>query len=94
VWLPDGTRHWPTFGFQYWGDVFPVRQFQFIQEDRHTIIAKMSAQGRPTPAQEARLTEIICGSLGHPFELRYHWQEEPLPRGPGGKFEEFQCRLE
>jgi phenylacetate-CoA ligase len=94
VLLPDGTRHWPTFGFQHWGEVFPVRQFQFIQEDRHTIIAKMSAQGRPTPAQEARLTEIICGSLGHPFELRYHWQEEPLPRGPGGKFEEFQCRLE
>ena len=93
VLLPDGTRHWPTFGFQHWGEVFPVRQFQFIQEDPHTIIAKMSADGRPTAAQEARLTEIICGSLGHPFALRYEWQEEPLPRGPGGKFEEFQCRV-
>jgi phenylacetate-CoA ligase len=93
VLLPDGTRHWPTFGFQRWGDVFLVRQFQFIQEDRHTIIARMSAHGRPTPEQEARLTEIICGSLGHPFALRFHWQDEPLPRGPGGKFEEFQCRV-
>jgi phenylacetate-CoA ligase len=92
VLLPDGSRHWPLVGFHQWGEVFPVRQFQFIQTDRQSITAKMSAPTRPTAAQAARLAAIIQESLGHPFEIRFHWQEEPLPRGPGGKFEEFHCR--
>ena len=92
VLLPDGSRRWPLVGFHRWNEVFPVRQFQFIQEDRHTVTAKMSATGRPTAEQEATLATIIQESLGHPFTIRFQWQEEPLPRGPGGKFEEFQCR--
>lgn len=92
VLLPDGTRHWPLVGFHRWGEVFPVRQFQFIQEDRHTLTARMSADRRPTPEQEARLAAIIQEELRHPFTIRFEWQAEPLPRGPGGKFEEFHCR--
>jgi phenylacetate-CoA ligase len=91
VLLPDGSRHWPTVGFHRWEQAFAVRQFQFTQLDRHTIEARMSAEGRPTPEQEDRLTTLIQESLGHPFVIRYHWQQEPLPRGPGGKFEEFLC---
>jgi len=94
VLLPDGSRHWPTVGFHQWGAVFPVRQFQFIQHDRRRITAKMSADHRPTPEQEARLTALIQQALGHPFEIRYEWQVEPLPRGPAGKFEEFRCDAE
>lgn len=92
VLLPDGNRHWPLVGFHRWGEVFPVRQFQFIQTDRHSITAKMSADSRPSAEQEERLTAIIQEALGHPFVVRYEWQQEPLPRGPGGKFEEFQCQ--
>jgi phenylacetate-CoA ligase len=94
VLLPDGTRHWPLVGFHHWGEVYPVRQFQFVQLDRTTILARMSASGRPQPDQEARLTAIIQEALGYPFEIRYEWHEAPLPRGPGGKFEEFFCRAE
>jgi phenylacetate-CoA ligase len=94
VLLPDGTRHWPVVGFHRWGEVHPIRQFQFIQLDRQTILAKMSAPSPPSAEQEARLTTIIQEELKHPFELRYEWQEAPLPRGPGGKFEEFLCRAE
>lgn len=88
--LPDGTRHWPTVGFHRWAEAFPVRQFQFVQMDRHVVEARMVAEGCPSPEQEARLTSIIQESLGHPFEIRYRWSSKPLPRGPGGKFEEFQ----
>jgi phenylacetate-CoA ligase len=69
-----------------------VRQFQFIQLDRHTIEARMSAGARPDREQESRLRTIIQEELRHPFRIQFHWQAEPLPRGPGGKFEEFQCR--
>jgi phenylacetate-CoA ligase len=92
VLLPDGSRHWPVCGFASWGAVFPVRQFQFIQPDRQTIIARFVASGRPTAEQESRLTAIIQKGLGHPFNIRYEWLTQPIPRGPGGKFEEFICR--
>jgi phenylacetate-CoA ligase len=88
---PDGTRHWPLFGFHRWSEVHPVRQFQFVQLDRTTILARLSAAGRPDRALEARLTIIIQQALQHPFTIRYEWHETPLPRGPGGKFEEFLC---
>ncbi|NNC88007.1 MAG: hypothetical protein HKN82_06045 [Akkermansiaceae bacterium] len=91
VLMPDGSRHWPLVGFHRWAGVFPVRQFQFVQLDRETILARMSAAGVPTAGQEAELTAILRESLGHPFEIRYEWHREPLARGPGGKFEEFLC---
>jgi phenylacetate-CoA ligase len=89
VLLPDGTRHWPLVGFHLWNEVYPVRQFQFIQLDRTTILARMSASGRPDSEQESQLTAIIQAALLHPFDIRYEWHETSLPRGPGGKFEEF-----
>jgi phenylacetate-CoA ligase len=94
VLLPDGSRHWPLVGFHRWGEVFPVRQFQFVQLDRRTILARMSAAARPNAGQEARLTAIIREALHHPFEIRYEWSDSPLPRAAGGKFEEFICRAE
>jgi phenylacetate-CoA ligase len=94
VLLPDGTRHWPVVGFHRWGEVHAIRQFQFVQLDRKTILARMSAASPPSAEQEARLTTIIQEELKYPFEIRYEWQEEPLARGPGGKFEEFLCRAE
>jgi phenylacetate-CoA ligase len=94
VLLPDGTRHWPLVGFHRWGEVHPIRQFQFIQIDRKTILAKMSSPSRPTSGQEACLTAIIQDELKYPFEMRYEWHESALPRGPGGKFEEFLCSAE
>jgi phenylacetate-CoA ligase len=91
VLLPDGTRHWPVVGFHRWGEVYPVRQFQFAQLDRTTILARLSATGIPTSEQQTRLKTIIQEELRHPFEIRFEWQETPLSRGPGGKFEEFLC---
>jgi phenylacetate-CoA ligase len=89
VLLPDGTRHWPVVGFHRWGKIYPVRQFQFVQLDRTTVLARMSASGTPTAEQQSQLAVIIQEELRHPFEIRFEWQETPLARGPAGKFEEF-----
>ena len=72
--------------------MYPVRQFQFVQLARTTVLARLSAPGRPGAEQEARLTAIIQEALRHPFYIRHEWHETLLPRGPGGKFEEFLCR--
>jgi phenylacetate-CoA ligase len=90
VMLPDGTRHWPKFGFQRWATVFPVRQFQFVQRDRQNITARLYAHGRPSAAQEAKLVELMQEGLGYPFSIQFEWHSEPLARQPGGKFEEFR----
>jgi phenylacetate-CoA ligase len=94
VLLPDGSRHWPVVGFHRWQEVCPIRQFQFTQLDRDTVEAALAVEVQPTAAQQTRLTEIIRQELGHPFEIRYRWQTQPLARGPGGKFEEFVCLAE
>jgi len=86
---PDGSRHWPVWGVRRWAAQFVIRQFQFIQTDRRTLTAKMFADRSPSPEQEAQLTTILQDQLGYPFEFRYEWRTEPLPRGAGGKFEEF-----
>ncbi len=89
---PDGSRQWPMVGYRRWGEVLSIRQFQFIQEDRHTITAHFSVASRPDAATKARLTRIIRSALGYDYTIAYVWHDGPLPRGPGGKFEEFICR--
>lgn len=91
--LPDGSRHWPLFGFHRWGEVHPVRQFQFVQAGENVLIARLRVDRIPSAPNEQRLAEIIRESLGHPFEIRFEWHMEALPRGRGGKFEEFMCLL-
>jgi len=90
--LPDGSRYWPTVGYHQWAERFAVLQFQFIQTDRNAITAKLWVRCRPTPGEQSELTAIIQDSLRHPFDIRYEWWDGPLPRGPGGKFEEFVCQ--
>jgi len=44
--------------------------------------------------EERRLAEVMQEALGHPFTLRFRYYHEHIPRGPGGKFEEFVSLLE
>jgi phenylacetate-CoA ligase len=91
--LPDGSRHWPLFGFHRWEEVHPVRQFQFVQVGENVLIARLRVDRIPSAPNRERLAEIIRESLGYPFEIRFEWRMEALPRGRGGKFEEFMCLL-
>lgn len=86
---PDGSRHWPLVGFARFGEVLPVRQFQFVQESPVCLEARLVAERPATAAEEDALRRIIRDSIGYSFDIRFRWFQEPLPRGPGGKFEEF-----
>jgi phenylacetate-CoA ligase len=93
VLLPDGTRHWPIFGIHKFRDIAPIRQFQCTQHTRDAIDVRFVVDEPPSPDKQAVLREIMQDALGHPFTLRFDWQRDPLPRGPGGKFEEFLCAV-
>ncbi|HUJ02435.1 MAG TPA: hypothetical protein VLW75_02275, partial [Rhizomicrobium sp.] len=90
--MPDGTRHWPLVGFDRFREIAPVRQYQFIQNDRQNIEVRLVTE-RPLDAREEEaLSAHMQKALGHPFALRFIYFEGAIPAGANGKFEEFICR--
>jgi phenylacetate-CoA ligase len=92
--LPNGERRWPLVGFDKFRDIAPVRQYQFIQHTREEIEARFVADRPLTGEEEARLVRAIQPALGHPFRLTFSYFDGEIPRGPGGKFEEFVSEVE
>lgn len=91
--MPDGRRHWPLVGFAQFREAAPVAQYQMIQHGREEIEVRLVVERPLTGVEEARLGEVIRAALGHPFALRFAYFDGEIPRGPGGKFEEFVCRV-
>jgi phenylacetate-CoA ligase len=88
---PDGSRRWPRVGFDRYRDVAPVQQYQLVQHSTAAIEVRLVVERPLHETEQAALAEIICESLGHPFQLNFNYFPERLARGPGGKFEEFVC---
>ena len=89
--LPDGRRHWPLVGAYHFRDIAPIRQYQVIQRNREMMEVRLVSDSPLTDVQETRLKEIIHESLKFPFQLHFVYVSGEIPRGPGGKFEEFIC---
>ncbi|HUO43678.1 MAG TPA: AMP-binding protein [Burkholderiales bacterium] len=94
VTLPDGRRHWPLLGFAEYRVIAPVRQYQLIQRAAEEIEVRLVTDRLLTADEEARLVKVIQDALGWPFRLRFAYFEREIPRGAGGKFEEFVSELE
>jgi phenylacetate-CoA ligase len=91
--MPDGTRHWPLVGFTRFRGIAPIQQYQLIQHERDLIEVRLVAERPVSPQEEAELRRVIQRALGHPFTVTFSYFADQIPRGPGGKFEEFVCRL-
>lgn len=91
--MPDGSRHWPLVGFARFREIAPISQYQFIQDGRESIEVRLVSEAPVTGDQEAGLRTLIQEALGHPFQLTFTYFETEIPRGPGGKFEEFICKV-
>ncbi len=92
--FPDGRRFWPLVGAYRFRDVAPISQYQLIQTRIDTLEVRLVAQRPITPSEEAALAGLIHASLGYPFILQFRYFELEIPRGAGGKFEEFMCMLD
>lgn len=91
VCMPNGTRHWPLVGFHAFREVAPVTQYQLVQHDIQNIEMRLVVERKLTSAEEGALRNIVLGALAHPFTIRFTYFPGNIPRGPGGKFEEFIC---
>lgn len=84
---PDGRRFWPP-ALAKIREVPGIRQFQYVQTAPGSIELRLVLGRELDAADEQRLRDLVCGLLGHPYEVLIR----PVPaiaRGPSGKFEEF-----
>jgi phenylacetate-CoA ligase len=90
--LPDGNRLWPYWGTSKIAEFVPFRQFQLVQKSLTMLEARIVPLRPFTAEDEARARDMITRTLGHTFEIAFTYLDE-IPRGPGGKFEDFKSEL-
>ena len=87
--LPTGAQRWPLVGFARFRTLAPVRQYQLIQRTLTDIEVRFVVDRPLSGGEEERLRAVILEALGHPFRLTFSYLNGEIPRGAGGKFEEF-----
>jgi phenylacetate-CoA ligase len=92
--LPDGQRFWPVVGFGDYRDIAPVRQYQIIQRSLERVTLRLAVERPLSVAEENGLAEKLLEFLGHRFAVDFEYFTPNIPRGPGGKFEDFICEME
>lgn len=91
--LPDGQKRWPTFGFASFRDIAPVLQYQVVQTELFKLELHLYMTQALSNEQQSQLAKIVCSHLGATFDIKFVVHQRPLPRGAGGKFEEFRSEL-
>lgn len=91
--LPDGRRYWPLVGAFSFRDIAPVRQYQIVQRSFERITLRLAVERPLTMAEEKGLSEKLLEFLGHRFAVDFEYCAPAIPRGPGGKFEDFVCEI-
>ena len=88
----DGKRFWPPLGSRKFIEVAPVLQHQIAQKEYDLLEARL-VTARPLDAsQEGRLREMILAGMPPGMRLVFRYCQE-IPRGAGGKFEDFVCEV-
>ena len=72
---------------------FPVKNFQFVQREIDLIEARLVASRKLTPDEEVLLRRQLLTRLPDVFRFTFSYCDE-IPRGAGGKFEDFISELD
>lgn len=92
--LPDGGRFWPNLAPLQEGPVRErVRQFQIRQVAPATLVLRLHPVRPLDDADRQVLAGAVRAAFGEVFSVRFEVFDGPLPKGPNGKFMEFQCLL-
>jgi phenylacetate-CoA ligase len=91
--LSDGSRRWPFVGMKEYRKVAPVLQYQLVQTSITSLDVNLVVARPLSATEENNLGGVIVKHLGAPLELTFIYHQGQLPRGPGGKFEEFVSRI-
>ena len=92
--LPDGRRFWPVVGAALrYRDIAPVRQYQVIQRSLERFTVRLVAERPLTATEEVGLAERLIEFIGFRCAVNFEYCTPSIPRGPGGKFEDFICEI-
>lgn len=86
--LRDGKKIWPNTGLRNF-HLLPIRQFQLIQNSLDQLTLKLCLDTSPSATQQAAVVQHVQRAIGQDFDIRLELHHDPLPFGPGGKFEQF-----
>ena len=87
--LSSGERLWPRLSEARYTEIEAIRQFQIVQKSLERLEVRLVAERELSAEEERKFTEIILGRIGYRFQLTFSHHEE-IPRGPGGKYEDFK----
>lgn len=91
--LPDGRRHWPLVGAFGFREIAPVRQYQVVQRSLERVTLRLATERPLRTDEESRLAAVLTEFLGYPFAVDFEYFPEGIPRGRGGKFEDFYSEV-
>lgn len=86
--LPSGEKRWPRHGILQSVKAFSIRQFQMVQHSLDEVELRLVADHRLSKSGEEQLRKKITDALGAPFRITFTYLAD-IPRGTGGKFEDF-----
>jgi len=92
--LPDGRRFWPLFGLREYGELAPMRQFQFVQTALDALTVRHVSDRALAEGEEAAVAERIRGQIGYPLRITFERVEGSLNTPGSYKFEEFRSLLD
>ena len=87
-----GKRFWPPLGSRKFFEVAPVLQLQVAQKEYDLLEARVVAARRLDASQEAKVKELILAAMPPGMRLVFQYCDA-IPRGTGGKFEDFVCEV-
>jgi phenylacetate-CoA ligase len=90
---PDGQRYWPRLEVDFYRELAPVIEHQIVQREIDLLEMRLVVERPLTEKQEADLADLLRHAVSYPFRVAFTYFEGEIPRGPGGKFEEFLCLL-
>ena len=89
---PDGRKSRLPVNEIWQEGSLPIRQMQIVQHGLDDIEIRL-VPGRPfSPPEEELLRDLFRRCCGHAFATRLTYLDD-IPRGPGGKFEDFRCEI-
>jgi phenylacetate-CoA ligase len=90
--LKSGESFWPMLGTRDLSDIAPIRQQQIVQKTYDSVEIRLVVARPLTAAEEERLHRLIAARFPPGFRQRLVYCES-IPRGAGGKFEEFLSEI-
>jgi phenylacetate-CoA ligase len=79
-------------GVKRLNEIAPIELIQLVQTSLEHIEVRLVVPREISREEEEGFSGILRERLGYPFELTFTYHDE-IPRGPGGKFEQFRSEI-